>query len=228
MKQKVIQQRNNVSLLKKGGGEDYMKKVSIFLGLSFIVLTSSLSADALKNSLTNMLKEKETSSIVDLGNINLNGKPKPVQQLRKTRSSKAVIATVNGHKIIKKQADAYLSKRTQGKIKNFDAIPPAQQGRLIQELSLPILVLDAAKKELSDLEKQAVYTRTWMKKEALSTTITDEQALEAYNAIKKQAEENNATTQAPPFESIKDRLKLQMMEKAIVGKLMKDVEIKVL
>jgi len=227
LKQKVIQQKNNnIFLFKRGGGKN-MKQVSIAFGLSFIVLTSSLSADALKNSLTNMLKEKETS-IVDLGNINLNGKPKPVQQLRKTRSSKAVIATVNGHKIIKKQADDYLSKRTQGKIKNFDAIPPAQQGRLIQELSLPILVLDAAKKELSDLEKQAVYTRAWMKKEALSTTITDEQALEAYNAIKKQAEENNATTQAPPFESIKDRLKLQMMEKAIVGKLMKDVEIKVL
>lgn len=204
-----------------------IKKVSIICSLSLMVLTSSLSADALKNSLTNMLKEKETPSIVDLGSINLNGKPKPVQQLRKTRSSNAVIATVNGHKIIKKQADAYLSKRTQGKIKNIDAIPPAQQGRLIQELSLPILVLDSANKELSEREKQAAYTRTWMKKEALSTTITDEQALVTYNTIKKRAEENNATTPVPPFESIKERLKLQMIEKAIVGKLMKDAEIKV-
>lgn len=205
-----------------------MKKLCVLLGLSLTVLISPVSADALKNSLTNMLNEKETSSMVDLGNINLNGKPKPVQQVRKTRSSKAVIATVNGHKIIKKQADDYLKKRTQGKVANFDAIPPKQQQRLLYELSLPLLVLDAAKKELSDLEKQAVYTRTWMKKEALTTTITDEQALVAYNQITKQAQENNATAPVPPFESVKDKLKLQMMEKAIVGKLMKDVEIKVL
>jgi len=189
---------------------------------------SPVSADALKNSLTNMLNEKETSSMVDLGSINLNGKPKQVPQVSKTRSSKAVIATVNGHKIIKKQADDYLKKRTQGKVSNFDAIPPKQQKRLVYELSLPLLVLDAAKKELSDLEKQAVYTRTWMKKEALATTITDEQVLVVYNKITKQAQENNATAPVPPFESIKDRLKLQMMEKTIVGKLMKDVEIKVL
>ena len=205
-----------------------MKKLCVLLGLSLTVLISPVSADALKNSLTNMLNEKETSSMVDLGNINLNGKPKPVQQVRQTRSSKAVIATINGHKIIKKQADDYLKKRTQGKVDNFDAIPPEQQQRLVYELSLPVLVLDAAKKELSDLEKQAVYTRTWMKKEALTTTITDEQALVAYNQITKQAQENNATAPVPPFESVKDRLKLQMMEKAIVGKLMKDAEIKVL
>lgn len=205
-----------------------MKKLCVFLGLSLLVLISPLSADALKNSLTNMLNEKETSSMVDLGNINLNGKSKPVQQVRKSRSSKAVIATVNGHQIIKKQADDYLKQRTQGKVTNFDAIPPEQQKRLVYELSLPLLISDAAKKELSDLEKQAVYTRAWMKKEALKTTITDEQALGAYNQITKQAQENNATTPIPPFESVKDKLKLQMLEKDIVGKLMKDVEIKVL
>lgn len=204
-----------------------MKKLCVFLGLSLTVLISPVSADALKNSLTNILNEKETSSMVDLGNINLNGKPKPVQQLRKSRSSESVIATVNGHKIIKKQADTYLKQRTQGKITDFDSIPPEQKTRLVYELSLPVLVSDAAKKELSPLEKQAVYTRTWMKKEALKTTITDEQALVAYNEITKQAQENNATAPVPPFESVKDKLKLQMLEKAIVGKLMKNVEIKV-
>ena len=205
-----------------------MKKSCVFLGLSLILWISPLSADALKNSLTNMLNEKETSSMVDLSNLNLNAKPKPVQQIRKSRSGKAVIATVNGHKIIKKEADTYLEERTQGKVKNFDAIPSEQQKRLVYELSLPIVVADAAKKELSDIEKQAIYTRAWMKKEALKTTITDEQALMVYNQITKEAQENNATRPIPPFESIKDKLKLQMMEKEIVGKLMKDVEIKVL
>ena len=200
-----------------------MTKIFMLLGLSLGLVISSASADDLKNSLTNMLNTQETSGMVDLGNINLDAKP--IQ--KKERSAQTVIATINGHKIIKKEADNYLKQRTQGKVTDFDTIPPEQKTRLVYELSLPLLVSDAAKKELSDIEKQAVYTRAWMKKEALKTTITDEQALVAYNEITKQAQENNATAPVPPFESVKDKLKLQMLEKAIVGKLMKDVEIKV-
>ena len=211
-----MQQKNN------------MKKFLIFAGMSLALLQSPIYADALKNSLSNMLNEKETSSMVDLGSINLNGKPKPVQKTVKKRSANTVIATVNGHKLIKKDADAYLEKRTQGKITNSDKIPPQQRQRLIQELSLPILVMDAAQKELSAEEKQAVYNRMWMKKEASKITITDEQALAAYNQLKQQSEENNNTAAIPAFESIKDRLKLQMIEKTMIGKLMENVEIKVM
>lgn len=205
-----------------------MKKLYVTLGFLFTVWLSPISADALKNSLTNILNEKETSSMVDLSHINLSGKPNPVGQIRKSRSSKAVIAIVNGHKIIKKQADLYLKERTKGKVSDFDAIAPEQQKRLVSELSLPLLVTDAAKKELSAMEKEAVYTRTWMKKEALKTTISDETALAAYNQITEQAKEHNATAQVPPFESVKDKLKLQIMEKTIIDELMKNVEIKVL
>jgi len=205
-----------------------MKKFLIFAGASLALVSSPIYADGLKNSLNNMLNEKETSSMVDLGSINLNGKPKPVQPVVKKRSSKSVIALVNGHKLIKKDADAYLKQRTQGKITDSDKIPPQQRKRLIQELSLPIVVLDAAKKELSAEEKQAVYNRMWMQKEAKKITITDEQALAAYNQLKQQSEENNSTAPIPAFETIKDRLKLQMIEKTMIGKLMENVEIKVM
>ena len=201
-----------------------MTKIFMLLGVSLGLVISSASADDLKNSLTNMLNTKETSGMVDLGNINLDAKPKQP----KTRSSNTVIATVNGHKIIKKEADAYLTQRTQGKVTDFDHLPPEQRSRLIQELSLPVMVLDAAKKELSEEEKQAVYTRTWMQKEALKIKITDEQALAVYNQLKQQAQENNATGNIPPFEAIKDKLKVQIIEKTMVEKLMKNVEIKVL
>ncbi len=86
----------------------------------------------------------------------------------------------------------------------------------------------AAWDSLSEEEKQAVYTRTWMQKEALKIKITDEQALTVYNQMKQRSQENNATENIPPFETIKDQLKMQMIEKTLVGKLMKDVEIKVL
>jgi len=203
-----------------------MTKIFMLLGLSLGLVISSASADDLKNSLTNMLNTQETPGMVDLGNINLDAKAKPLQP--KARSGKVVIATVNGHKIIKKEADAYLTQRTQGKVTDSDRIPPEQRSRLIQELALPVMVLDAAEKELSEEEKQAVYTRTWMQKEARKINITDEQALTVYNQLKQQAQENNATGNIPPFEAIKDKLKVQIIEKTMVEKLMKNVEIKVL
>jgi hypothetical protein len=203
--------------------EKNMRKTFVLLSVSLGLVLSTASADDLKNSLTNMLNTKDTSGMVDLGNINLDAKPVKT----KVRSDKTVIATVNGQKIIKKDADAYLNQRTQGKVKDFDSLPPEQRSRLIYELALPVIVLEAAKKELSEEEKQAVYTRTWSQKEALKIKISDEQALEVYNQLKKQSEENNATGQMPPFESIKERLKMQMIEKSLIGRLMKDAKITV-
>ncbi|WP_373028496.1 hypothetical protein [Sulfurovum sp.] len=200
-----------------------MRKTFVLLGVSLSLVVSSASADALKNSLTNMLNTKETSGMVDLGNISLDAKPVK----KKVRSDKTVIATVNGHKIIKKEADNYLKQRTQGKVSNFDHLPPDQRQRLIQELALPVIVLDSAQKELSEEEKQAVYTRTWMQKEARKINITDEQALTVYNQLKQEAQENNATGNIPAFETIKDKLKVQMIEKTLIGRLMKDAKITV-
>jgi hypothetical protein len=202
--------------------ENSMKKFFTLLGLSSALVLSPASADQLKNSLTNMLNTKDTSGMVDLGNINLNANAKP-----KIRSSETVIATVNGHNVIKKDADAYLKQRTQGKVTDFDRLPNEQRPRLIQELALPIIVLDAAKKELSKEEKQAVYTRAWTQKEALKIKVSDDQAIEVYNQLKKQSEENNSTKEMPPFESIKDRLKMQIIEQTLVQRVMKNAEIKV-
>ncbi|UPT77037.1 hypothetical protein MN086_08245 [Sulfurovum sp. XGS-02] len=201
-----------------------MTKIFMMLGVSSVLMITSISADDLKNSLTDMLNTKETSGVVDLGSINLDAKPKQP----KTRSSKAVIATVNGHKIIKKEADSYLEQRTQGKVTNFDHLPPEQRPRLIQELVLPIIVLDAAQKELTEKEKQSVYTRAWMQKEGRKINVTDEEALTVYNQLKQQAEENNATQNIPSFETIKDKLKIQIIEKTLVDKLVKDAKIEVL
>jgi len=205
-----------------------MNKYLVVLSLSFGLVVNTVSADALKNSLTNMLNEKDTSpSMVNFGNLDINGKPKPVQKVRKTRSSKAVVATINGHKILKKEADDHLKKRTQGKMSNFDLLPKKQRLRLIQEMSLPVIALDTAKKELSAKEKEAILSRIWMQKEAAKIKINDEQVKEVYDQLKQRSEENNETKKIPTFESIKDRMKLQMIDKQMVSNIMKNVEIKV-
>ena len=72
-----------------------------------------------------------------------------------------------------------------------------------------------------------MYTRAWMQKEARNINITDEQALAVYNQLKQQAADNNATGNIPPFESIKDKLKIQMIEKTLVERLTKDAKITV-
>jgi len=204
-----------------------MKNFLLLTGLSVALVFNTASADALKNSLTNIMNTKDSTPIVDLSNLNLNAKPKPVKRVHKKRSSKAVIATVNNHKIIKKDADTYLKQRTHGKITNYDNIPPRQQKMLIQELALPLLALLTAQKELTEVEKQAIYTQAWMQKEARKVKITDEDVHTVYDQIKQQAIDNNSTQPIPPFEAIKNKLKMQMIEKMVVGNLMKDVKIEI-
>jgi len=204
-----------------------MKKNFAISVLVVSLLTTGIYADALKNSLTNFMNTKEKSSVVDLGNINLNAKPKPKKPTIKPHADTATIATINGHNIIKKDADMYLAQRTQGKIKNFDMIPPQQQKRLIREMAFPIIVLDAAKKELTAEEIQSVYNRTWMQNEARKVDIKDDEVKVIYNQIKQKAVDNNNTQPIPPFEAIKGRLKSQMLEKRLIGKLMENVKIEV-
>ncbi len=203
----------------------FLVVLSVFLGL----FVDSVSADELKNSLTNMLSnEKETSgSMVNLSGVSVDGKPRGVPELQKTRSPKAVVATVNGHKVFKKEADEHIKKRTQGKITDFDRLPEEQRLRIIEELSLPILALDSAEKELSAEAKEDLYKRIWMQQKASKLIITDAQVQAVYNQLKQRSEENNNTANIPTFDSIKDKLKSQMIEKKIIDKLMKDVKIKV-
>ncbi len=202
-----------------------MKKYLVVAGLFVGLCVNSLSADALKNSLTNMLNEKDTSSMVDLSRIDLNGKPKPVAQVKQTRSSKAVVATVSGHKIFKKDADDHLKKRTQGKMSNFDHLPKEQRLRIIQEMALPILASQSAEKELSFKEKETIYVRLWMQKEATKIKITDDQIKEVYDKLKQQSEESSSSKPIPSFESIKDKMRSQMIEKRMMTDLMKDAKI---
>ncbi len=172
-----------------------------------------------------MMNKKDTTpaGMVDLSRLDVNAKPH-VQQ-PKSRSSKAVVAIVNGKKIIKKDADAYLSKRTNGEVKDFDLLPKKQRIRLLQEMSVAQLAEDAAKKELTDQEKTAIFSRMWMQKQASENPVTDAQVREVYDDLKKRAMESNSTKPIPEFDKIKTSMKMQMSEKAIVGKLMKDVNI---
>lgn len=205
-----------------------MSKLFTSLIISIGLLSSSLSADELKNSLNRILNEKDKKPSINLSNINLDGKPRYVKKAPVTRSKKAVVATVNGKKIVKRDADNYLKERTKGRVKNFDLLSRKQRKNLIKELAFPIVAIQVAQKELSAGEKDAIYSRTWMQKQAVGITISDDDAMVIYKQIERQAEDRNETDRLLPFETVKNKIKSQMLEKSILGKLMESVEIEIL
>lgn len=201
-----------------------MRKIAVAAGVSLGMLVSSLSADHLKDRLANMIHETDTTP----GMVDLNLLDQPMGRSVKSRPANAIVATVNGHNIRKKQADAYIKSRTKGKITYFDTLPKEQQLRLVKELSLPILIAAKAKKELSEKEKEGIYVAAWMRKQAAKVTVTDAEVQALYGQLKQKATERNATNNIiPPFDSIKNKMKSQMVEKKIMDGLMKDIKIEV-
>lgn len=205
-----------------------MNKIGIGISIMFSIVLTTASADALKNSLTNMIHSPDSTPNIDLTHLNVNAKARPVQQVIKTRSKKAVVAMINKHKILKKEADAYLKKRTNARVKNFDYLPKKQRLALIKEMALPYLAQDASQKAFSKEEKEAIYTRLWMQKKASKIIIPDAQVLAIYQDIANKASENNVSNTVPPFEQIKEKLKAKIIERQIMEELMKDVKINIL
>jgi hypothetical protein len=206
-----------------------MKYLLWSMGLVGIVFVNTASADALSNSLSNMMGEKDSSGMVNLSALNLDAKPpKPVvRRVPKTRSKNAVVGTINSHKIIKKVADKYLSDRTKGKVKNFDVLSKVQRKRLLKEMAFPIVLLDAAEKDMTPTDREAILARIWMQKEARTLRVTVAEVREVYEGLKKQAIDSNDTRPIPPFKSIQDKLHIQMVEKLMMDKLMKDMKIEI-
>ena len=201
-----------------------MRKVAVAAGISLGLLVSSLSADHLKDHLSTMVHEKDTTP----GMVDLSLLDQPMTRLVKSRPANTVIATVNGHNIRKKQADAYIKSRTQGKITDFDTLPKEQQLRLVKELSLSILMASKVKKELSEKEKEGVYVAAWMRKQAAKVTVTDVEVQALYDQMKQKAMERNTNNDLiPPFDSVKNKMKRQLVEKKIMDGLMKDVKVEV-
>ena len=149
--------------------------------------------------------------------------PKPI----KKRSKNSVIATVNGHKILKKEADARLKILTKGKIDNIDLLPKEQQKKVIEDLALPILIKKEASRSLSNEEKKSIYIRLWMQDKAKKKKVSDAQVKVAYETIKSEAKKAGKADTLPAFSVIKERLRMQIKEKSISDKLMENVQIKV-
>lgn len=191
------------------------------LRFGFLLLTSMtfVCADALKNSL-NKLQSEDTSVMVDL-----NSRPaKPVYQ---SRSPKSVVATVNGEKILKKDADKYLSRVTQGKVKDFDRLPQKQRKVLIHDLARPIVLDRIIQKELSEEEKNMVYQQFWIEKKRATTEVSNDEMMALYNNIKAETLAKDPKASIPPFITLGNQLKMKIIENKMMMDILKDVKIEV-
>jgi len=264
-----------------------MKNMILAMGLSLLVIQTPLAADALKNSLTNILNDKNSVGMVNLDNLSINGKPKPTTHFKKrspntiistvkgykirkkeadaflnkvtkgkvkdydrlpkkqrkivikelvkihtlknkkSRPSTAVIATVNGVNIIKKEADNFLKRMTSGKVKDFDKLDKKQRKLLIRDLARPIVLKSEVDMNLTTEERDGILRQVWLEKQKSSIKVTNDEMLALYEEKKSQSLAVNPNAVIPAYLTIGKQLKSEVIEKKITQKLMKDVKIEI-
>ena len=267
-----------------------MKYFLTALGITLGLSVTSLCADSLSQSLNGMLHKKDSTGMVNLNSININGQhkrkkaikrvfkgrsgktiighyndDKPVHKSEadayirkatkgkikdldmlpkkqrllvlsdlqkiyamkhfKSRPSSTVIATVNTMQIYKKDADAYLNKVTQGKVKDFDRLDKKQRLVVVTDLARPILIEDSIKHEISDEEKEQIFKQMWLEKEKSKIKVLPEEMLALYENKKAQILTQNPQAKIPSYISLGTRLKNEILEQKIMAKVTKDINI---
>ena len=271
-----------------------MKKLCITVGVTLGLSITPLLADSLSNSLNGMLHQKkdDTSGMVNLNGVSLNGKPKrhivkkrvfkgrpgktvighyndgkavhkseadkyirkvtkgkikdldmlPKKQRLlvlsdlqkmyamkhfKSRPATAVIATVDGKPIHKKEANALLKKVTAGKIKDFDMLDKKQQAMLVEDLAKPIVLHEAIANDISPEERDEIFKQMWLEKERATISVTSEEMLALYENKKAQILARNPQAQIPPYISLGEQLKSEIIKQKIMSNITKEMKISI-
>ena len=141
-------------------------------------------------------------------------------------ASAATAATVNGMKITVKDANKALNALTKGKMK-WSKLPKNGKSELIQMMAPAKLVSAASRKQLTAKEKESALSAYWMQKKMSKIKISDKEAKNAYNRMKKMAKQAKSKRKIPAFKQAKSSLKLQLAQDKIVSRLMKKANIKI-
>ncbi len=132
--------------------------------------------------------------------------------------------TVNGMVITVEEANTALNTLTQGK-KTWDTLEADAKKQLIEMMAPAKLVAAESKKSLTEKEKEAALAGFWMQKKISTTPVTDKEAKEAYEKMKKMATEAKSTQKIPEFEVIKNSIKMQLSQEKVVAELMKNAKV---
>lgn len=136
------------------------------------------------------------------------------------------VATVNGMDITVEEVNNALYSMTQGKM-SWDQLPDEGKKQLIERMAVAKLIAAESKKSLNDKEKEAALSAYWMQKKMSTTEVTDKEAEDAYNKMKKAAKEAKSKQEIPAFEMVKNSIKMQLAQEKVVSSVMKNAKIKV-
>ncbi len=139
--------------------------------------------------------------------------------------------TVNGMKITVKEVNKALDGMVKAKMAKsgttWDTLPAEGKKQLIQMMAPSKLVAVASKKNLTAKEKEAALSSFWMQKKMSAIKITDSEAKDAYNKMKKAAKKAKSKQKLPSFDQAKNNIKMQLAQEKVVSKLMKSAKIKI-
>lgn len=133
--------------------------------------------------------------------------------------------TVNGMVITVEEANAVLNTLTKGQ-KTWEKLPEDGKKQLIEMMAPAKLVAVEAKKSLTEKEKEAALAGFWMQKKISTTQVSDKEAQEAYDKMKKMAQEAKSKQKIPEFDVVKNSIKMQLAQEKVVADLMKNAKIK--
>ncbi|MEA2027425.1 MAG: hypothetical protein U9N49_00415, partial [Campylobacterota bacterium] len=99
----------------------------------------------------------------------------------------AVIGTVNGHKIMKSEANKFLKAVTpkEKEVLTFDKLDKKQKDAIVKNLAPGVLIKNKAQKEVSAEEKEQVIANYWMQTKMADIKVDDKEAKEVYTKNKK-------------------------------------------
>ena len=141
-------------------------------------------------------------------------------------AASAAAGTVNGMTITVEEANNALNTLTKGKM-TWEKLPADGKKQLIEMMAPAKLVAAESKKSLTDKEKEAALAGFWMQKKMSTTEVTDKEAEDAYNKMKKSAKEAKSTQEIPPLDAVKNSIKMQLAQEKVVAQLMKSAKINV-
>ncbi len=192
-----------------------MKKILLSTSLA-LALTSitAFAEDPLKNSL---MPDKQEQIAPDLDAL------KVAAPQAASRPADAVIATVDGAPIIKKDADKFLALASKGQAMDIDQLPAKQKEALIQGLAASKLIEIKAQKEVSEDIKNKLAARYWAEQEVMKIKVDEKEVKALYEKNKSVFKDKEGKQLS--FEKVSKYVEMQAKQKKFNDELMKNAKI---
>ncbi len=139
-----------------------------------------------------------------------------------TGVSAKTIATVNGHAIDEREANAFLKVATKGKV-TYKRLRKKDKVALVERLAVDKMVLTTAMKEIGKKEQESIIAGFWLRKKAAKYKISDKEVKDAYKKNKKFFKDKKGKT--IPFAKVKEMIRNSIAQKKAVAKMMKNAKI---